>query len=73
MLKRAGFKIVEWSVVPRSFHLSYLAHRAGPNQGAVGAALERVSKVVDPKVPVGWLGDVIFVAARPDAALQPSV
>jgi hypothetical protein len=24
-----------------------------------------VTHVVDPRVPVGWLGDVVFVLARP--------
>jgi len=68
LLKTAGFKMIEWTVVPRSFHLSYIAHRAGSSQGALGAAISRVSDIVDPKLPVGWLGDVIFVAARPSAA-----
>ena len=65
MLKLAGFKLVEWSIVPRSFRISYLAHRAGSNQGLVGEMLDKGSKIVDPKLPVGWLGDIIFVAARP--------
>ena len=25
-----------------------------------------ITKVVDPKLPVGWLGDITFVAARPE-------
>jgi glycosyltransferase involved in cell wall biosynthesis/2-polyprenyl-3-methyl-5-hydroxy-6-metoxy-1,4-benzoquinol methylase len=69
MLNLAGFRMVEWSIVPRSFHLSYIAHRAGSSQGALGRVIERVSNLVDPKIPVGWLGDITFVAARttPDA------
>jgi 2-polyprenyl-3-methyl-5-hydroxy-6-metoxy-1,4-benzoquinol methylase len=65
MLREAGFKMVEWTVVPRVFHLSYIAHRAGPSHGALAKAAAAVSKVVDPKVPMGWLGDIVLVAARP--------
>ncbi len=65
MLRQAGFTMVEWTVVPRSFHLSYIAHRAGPSYGALAKAAAAVSKVVDPKVPMGWLGDIVLVAARP--------
>lgn len=65
MLREAGFDMVEWTVVPRSFHLSYIAHRAGPSHGALAKAAAAVSKVVDPKVPMGWLGDIVLVAARP--------
>jgi 2-polyprenyl-3-methyl-5-hydroxy-6-metoxy-1,4-benzoquinol methylase len=65
MLRLAGFRMVDWSIVPRSFHLSYIAHRAGSSQGMLGRAIEKVSRVFDPKVPVGWLGDITFVAARP--------
>ncbi|MDQ4090967.1 MAG: bifunctional glycosyltransferase/class I SAM-dependent methyltransferase [Actinomycetota bacterium] len=65
MLGEAGFDLVEWTVVPRVFHLSYIAHRAGPSHGALAKAAAAVSKVVDPKVPMGWLGDIVLVAARP--------
>jgi 2-polyprenyl-3-methyl-5-hydroxy-6-metoxy-1,4-benzoquinol methylase len=65
MLREAGFDLVEWTVVPRSFHLSYIAHRAGPSHGALAKAAAAVSKVIDPKVPMGWLGDIVLVAARP--------
>ncbi|MCA1834601.1 MAG: bifunctional glycosyltransferase/class I SAM-dependent methyltransferase [Actinomycetota bacterium] len=69
MLVHAGFKLVEWAIVPRSFHLSYIAHRAGESQGALGRAIKKASEVIDPKLPVGWLGDITFIAARPvDAA-----
>lgn len=66
MLRLAGYRMVEWSIVPRSFHLSYIAHRAGSSQGVPGRLIERVSRVVDPRIPVGWLGDITFVAARPE-------
>jgi 2-polyprenyl-3-methyl-5-hydroxy-6-metoxy-1,4-benzoquinol methylase len=65
MLHKAGFKLVEWRVVPRTFHASYIAGRLASNQGAAGRAVQRVTDVVDPRVPVGWLGDVVFVLARP--------
>jgi hypothetical protein len=69
LLRRAGFRMVEWSVVPRSFHLSYIANRGGSNMGALGRLAKGVSRVVDPKLPVGWLGDVVLLTARPDTPL----
>jgi 2-polyprenyl-3-methyl-5-hydroxy-6-metoxy-1,4-benzoquinol methylase len=65
MLRLAGFRMVEWSIIPRSFHLSYIAHRAGSSQGVIGRLVKEISEVVDPRIPVGWLGDITFVAARP--------
>jgi 2-polyprenyl-3-methyl-5-hydroxy-6-metoxy-1,4-benzoquinol methylase len=65
MLHKAGFTLVEWRVVPRTFHASYIAGRLASDQGAAGRAVQRVTDVVDPRVPVGWLGDVVFVLARP--------
>jgi 2-polyprenyl-3-methyl-5-hydroxy-6-metoxy-1,4-benzoquinol methylase len=69
LLGNAGFRMVEWRVVPRSFHLSYVANRARSNLGLLGEASVRLSSLVDVKVPVGWLGDVVLVVARP---VQPS-
>ena len=65
LLRDAGFRMVEWSLVPRSFHLSYVANRARSNLGLLGEASARLSELVDLKVPVGWLGDVVLVVARP--------
>jgi len=65
MLRQAGFDMVEWTVVPRAFHLSYIAHRAGPSHGALAKAAAVISKVADPKLPMGWLGDIVLLAARP--------
>jgi hypothetical protein len=62
--------MVEWQVVPRSFHLSYVANRARSSLGLLGEASLRLSKFIDVKVPVGWLGDVVLVLARP---VQPSI
>lgn len=66
MLKSAGFRLVSWKIAPRSFHLSYLAHRAGASHPRAGATVSRIADVFDPKIPVGWLGDITFVAARPE-------
>jgi 2-polyprenyl-3-methyl-5-hydroxy-6-metoxy-1,4-benzoquinol methylase len=65
MLHKAGFTMVEWRVVPRTFHASYIAGRLASSHGAAGRAAQQVTQVVDPRVPVGWLGDVVFVLARP--------
>jgi 2-polyprenyl-3-methyl-5-hydroxy-6-metoxy-1,4-benzoquinol methylase len=69
-LVRAGYRMVHWSVVPRWFHLSYVAGRAGSSHGALSRAAGKVAGVVDPKIPVGWLGDVIFVVARKTTAAR---
>ena len=65
MLHRAGFKMVEWRVVPRTFHASYIAGRAASSHGLAGRAAQGLTRVADPRLPVGWLGDVVFVLARP--------
>jgi 2-polyprenyl-3-methyl-5-hydroxy-6-metoxy-1,4-benzoquinol methylase len=70
MLDQAGFGMVEWAVVPRSFHLSYLTHRAKSSLGSIGAAMDLASRVADPRIPVGWLGDVVLVVARRTDALR---
>jgi 2-polyprenyl-3-methyl-5-hydroxy-6-metoxy-1,4-benzoquinol methylase len=68
MLRRAGFRVVEWQIAPRSFHLSYIARRAEASHPRAGAAVSTVAGLFDPKLPAGWLGDVTFVAARPEPA-----
>ena len=50
--------------MPRSFHLSYVADRGGSNLKALGTIMAGVSRIVDPRLPVGWLGDIIFLVAR---------
>ena len=65
MLLAAGFDVVEWSVVPRSFHASYVAERMASSLGALGPAAVSLSRVADVRLPVGWLGDVVLVHARP--------
>jgi 2-polyprenyl-3-methyl-5-hydroxy-6-metoxy-1,4-benzoquinol methylase len=64
-LLAAGFDVVEWSVVPRSFHASYVAERMSSSLGALGPAAVKASRVADVRLPVGWLGDVVLVHARP--------
>jgi 2-polyprenyl-3-methyl-5-hydroxy-6-metoxy-1,4-benzoquinol methylase len=70
LLRKAGFRMVEWSLVPRSFHLSYVANRARSSLGLLGEASARFSELVDLKVPVGWLGDVVLVVARPSGIIS---
>lgn len=65
MLRAAGFEMVEWNLVPRTFHLSYVAERAAGSHGALARAALAASKVADPRLPLGWLGDVVMVQARP--------
>ena len=65
LLHEAGFRMVEWSLVPRSFHLSYVADRMKSSLGPAGGASARLARLVDVRVPVGWLGDVVLVIARP--------
>jgi 2-polyprenyl-3-methyl-5-hydroxy-6-metoxy-1,4-benzoquinol methylase len=74
ILKKAGFRMVEWSLVPRSFHLSYVANRMKSSLGPLGEPSARLASLIDVKVPVGWLGDVVLVVARPSPvhAQRPS-
>ena len=65
MLTLAGFDLVEWTVVPRSFHASYVANRLSSSLGPLGPAAVSLSRVADVRLPVGWLGDVVLVHARP--------
>jgi Methyltransferase domain len=76
MLARAGFDLVDWATVPRTFHVSYIAERATASDGASRRLVQQMTKVIDPRVPVGWLGDVVLAIARPrpaeEARLPPS-
>ena len=65
MLKLAGFRMVDWRIVPRTFHASYIASRAGEHS-AIGKAARALAQFSDPRIPVGWLGDITFAAARPE-------
>jgi 2-polyprenyl-3-methyl-5-hydroxy-6-metoxy-1,4-benzoquinol methylase len=61
----AGFDMIEYRSVPRSFHLSYVSHRGLGNLGLFGRAAESLSRVWDPTLPVGLLGDVVLALGRP--------
>lgn len=65
MLRQTGFRLVHWEHVPRDFHLSYLAHRIGEPRGGVGRAAGALARVIDPRIPTGWLQDVALAIARP--------
>jgi 2-polyprenyl-3-methyl-5-hydroxy-6-metoxy-1,4-benzoquinol methylase len=64
MLRRAGFEMAEWSNVPRDFKASYIIHKGGWEDRWWGKAIRSGSRVVDPKIPAGWLGDIKLVVAR---------
>jgi len=63
-LASAGYRMVGWETVPRRFHLSSIANRLGDSFDPVGPIARRLSSVVDPRVPVGWLGDIVLAVAR---------
>jgi 2-polyprenyl-3-methyl-5-hydroxy-6-metoxy-1,4-benzoquinol methylase len=65
MLGRAGYRVIGWETVPRSFHASYIANRLSESAGPLRAAGERLARTFDPKIPLGWLGDICLVTARP--------
>jgi 2-polyprenyl-3-methyl-5-hydroxy-6-metoxy-1,4-benzoquinol methylase len=65
MLARAGFRMVQWEVAPRSFKLSYVAGRLEGQSANVARAVRGVASVADPRIPFGWLGDIVLVVARP--------
>lgn len=64
-LDAADLEPVEWLTVPRWFNLSYVLERGADALGPLGKALEPVSRVVDPRLPTGWLGDIVLVICRP--------
>jgi 2-polyprenyl-3-methyl-5-hydroxy-6-metoxy-1,4-benzoquinol methylase len=67
-MERGGFDMVDYQIVPRSFHLSYVASRSQHTLGRVGRLGERVSEVWDPRLPFGLLGDVVLAIGRPRPA-----
>ncbi|HUZ83106.1 MAG TPA: class I SAM-dependent methyltransferase, partial [Gaiellales bacterium] len=70
-MRRAGFSLVEYTVVPRWFHLSYVAERGASNLGLASRLAGRMAGVWDPRLPVGLLGDVVLAIGRPVAAGSP--
>lgn len=63
-VERAGFEPVAWHTVPRWFHLSYVLERGESVLGPVANALEPITKLADPRIPTGWLGDIVLLLAR---------
>ncbi|MDH4147932.1 MAG: bifunctional glycosyltransferase/class I SAM-dependent methyltransferase [Acidimicrobiia bacterium] len=61
----AGFEAVEWASVPRWFNLSYVLERGRDVLGPIAKLLEPLAARVDPRIPTGWLGDIVVVIARP--------
>lgn len=64
-LAAADLEPVEWLTVPRWFNLSYVLDRGADVLGPMGKALEPVSRLFDPRLPTGWLGDIVLVICRP--------
>jgi len=73
MLRSSGFRLLDYRIVPRSFHLSYVARRGSRSFGALGTVLTKMSEVADVRVPVGLLGDVVLALARPASATAGSL
>jgi 2-polyprenyl-3-methyl-5-hydroxy-6-metoxy-1,4-benzoquinol methylase len=64
MLHKAGFEMVEWSNVPRTFRASYIVHKGGWENRWWGRGVRSMARLFDPAVPAGWLGDIKLVVAR---------
>jgi 2-polyprenyl-3-methyl-5-hydroxy-6-metoxy-1,4-benzoquinol methylase len=64
-LVAARFHPIEFTRVPRSLHLSYVAGRLAPSSPALARAARRVAHLRDVRLPFGWLGDIVLVHARP--------
>ena len=62
---RAGLAPIEWKLVPRDFNLSYVLDKGGDNLGALGRLATPITRVADPRIPTGLLGDIVLVVARP--------
>jgi 2-polyprenyl-3-methyl-5-hydroxy-6-metoxy-1,4-benzoquinol methylase len=67
-MEAGGFDMIDHRVVPRSFHISYVVARGRGNLGAAGRIGERMSRVWDPRLPFGLLGDVVLAVGRPRPA-----
>ncbi|NNC80494.1 MAG: glycosyltransferase [Acidimicrobiales bacterium] len=65
VFERSGLEPVEWATVPRDFNLSYVVNKGGENLGMLGRIGALITKVIDPRIPTGLLGDIILVIARP--------
>ena len=67
-MEQGGFDMVDYRIVPRSFHLSYVAARGHGNLGRAGRLGEQVAGLWDPRLPFGLLGDVVLAVGRPRPA-----
>jgi hypothetical protein len=67
-MEQGGFDMIDHRIVPRSFHLSYVAARGHAHLGRTGRLGERVASVWDPRLPFGLLGDVVLAVGRPRPA-----
>ena len=67
-MEQAGFDMVDYRIVPRSFHLSYVVDRGRHNLGLAGRLGAGVAGVWDPRLPFGVLGDVVLAVGRPRPA-----
>jgi 2-polyprenyl-3-methyl-5-hydroxy-6-metoxy-1,4-benzoquinol methylase len=67
-MELGGFDMVDHRIVPRSFHLSYVAARGHGNLGRAGRLGEQVAGLWDPRLPFGLLGDVVLAVGRPRPA-----
>ena len=64
LLREGGFEPLEWQVVPRPLHLSYVLDRAEAHLGLLGRLSRQLSRLWDPQLPMGLLGDICLVVAR---------
>lgn len=67
MVRAAGFELLEWRDVPRSFRLSYIVHKGGWDATWLGRVARWLTHWFDPRIPAGWLGDIKLVVARPSS------
>jgi len=64
LLRRSGFRIVQWTPVAKQFRLSYVLDRAGETLPA-SKQLRSIATHVNPTIPLGLMGDLVLVLARP--------
>jgi glycosyltransferase involved in cell wall biosynthesis/SAM-dependent methyltransferase len=64
LLRRSGFRMVHWTPVAKQFRLSYVLDRAGETLPA-SKQLRSIAAHVNPTVPLGLMGDLVLVLARP--------
>ncbi|MDH3306182.1 MAG: bifunctional glycosyltransferase/class I SAM-dependent methyltransferase [Acidimicrobiia bacterium] len=65
LLDRHGFRMVEWRALPHSVRLSQILDQASDRISLFQRFLTVLTKVADPPLPIGWLGVLCTVIARP--------